>query len=160
MKRVVAFVLVGLLLAVGLFWLTGRRVTDLMWLVVGMIETLGFETEVVVPERPPPVPETAVWAGGVDGGAWIKCSLDREQHANWCTTWNDQTGAVWARTHFVLRDTGQPIPESELNYASFDGVWIWLVDGRALEPLRFHGVKRDPWEAAPIDPPRIGPASE
>lgn len=159
MKRILVLVLLGLFLAFGIFWLTGGRPIDLLRLLVGLMELLGSETEVVVPERPPSVPETAVWAGGVDGGAWIECSVELEQKANWCTIWSDQTGEVWARTSFVLRDTGKPVSDTELTYTGFTGTYIGLADGRMLEPVKFHGVERDPWERTPIDPPRAGSSS-
>ena len=111
--------------------------------------------EVEVPERLPSIPETAIWVGGVDGGAWLECSLDKKMNANWCTAWDDQTGDIWARTYFVLRETGEPVPESELVYLYFDGVDVGLADGRVLEPLKFHrNPNHDPWESTPIDPPR------
>ena len=122
---------------------------------VAAASVAACEVGVQVPDRLPPIPETAVWAGGVDGGAWIECSLDKERAANWCTTWSDQTGTVTSRTYFVLRENGEAVPESELKYSGFDGVWVWLTDGRALEPLKFHGdEERDLWEHTPIDPPR------
>jgi hypothetical protein len=101
------------------------------------------------PPRPTNVPEEAVWAGGEDGGAWIDCSLDIEKGANFCTVYFDRDGDVWARTHFVLRDSGTGLPKSELTYSGFDGLVIYLSEGRVLEPLRYHlGEKIS---LAPID---------
>jgi hypothetical protein len=90
----------------------------------------------------------------VDGGVWIECSLDVEKNTNWCTAWSDQTGEVTARTNYVLKETGQGVPESELHYVSFNGHEIELVGGKVLEPLKFHGKEHDLWEPPPIDPPR------
>lgn len=108
------------------------------------------------PQRLPSIPETATWAGGVDGGAWISCEVDESQSANWCTVWDDQTGEVSARTHFVLRDGGGAVASRELRFSGFTGTYIGLLDGRLLEPLKFHEVERDPWEPTPIEPPRDG----
>lgn len=106
------------------------------------------------PVRVPSIPETAVWAGWIDGGSWIECSFDHEKNANWCTAWDDQVGEVMIRTFFVLRDTGEGVPENELKYSSCSGFHIWLADGRVLEPLRFHGKELEIWDLPPIDPPR------
>lgn len=159
MKRLFIVVVLALLLAAGGFWLSGGRLSDLWWMTAAVMETLGFETKVVVPERPESVPQSAAWIGGVDGGAWIECSLDNEKRANWCTAWSDQTGAVWARTYFVLRDSGEPVPESELRYSGFSGTYIELADGRVMEPLKFHGDEdRVLSEPTPIDPPLDAPS--
>ena len=106
------------------------------------------------PERLPSISDTAVWIGGPDGGSWIDCSFDTERNTNWCTAWNDQNGEVMIRTLFVLQDTGEGAEEGKLQYAFFSGYHIELVDGRVLEPLKFHGRERDLWDTPPIDPPR------
>jgi hypothetical protein len=89
-----------------------------------------------VPPRLPGISPTAVWAGWVDGGAWIECWFDPSTNANWCTVWDDQTGQVIARTHYVLRAKGTGVPDHELKYLSFNGTDIELQDGRYLEPRR------------------------
>ena len=106
------------------------------------------------PERLPGISKTAVWAGAEDGGAWIECSLDEEKSANWCTVWDDQLGRVVARTHYVLRDTGSPVPEEDLRFLGFTGTYIILADDRLLEPQAFHGVDVEDFTASPIEPPR------
>jgi len=90
------------------------------------------------PPRPPSVPEKAVWAGGEDGGAWIDCSLDTEKNADFCTVYSDRSGEIRARTHFVLKGSGVGISEAELSYLGFDGLRIYLKEGRYLVPLRYY----------------------
>jgi len=111
------------------------------------------------PKRLPSIPVTATWVGWVDGGAWIECSFDAKQDANWCTVWDDQVGNVVTRTYFVLQDSGKGVPANELGYAFFSGDFIELADGRVLEPKKFRGRERDPWESPPIDPPRGSPSA-
>jgi hypothetical protein len=41
-------------------------------------------------KRPANVPETAVWAGGADGGAYVLCTVDAVLDANRCTVWDVQ----------------------------------------------------------------------
>jgi hypothetical protein len=132
------------------------RVVVLGLSLVGFLAACGCDTGAQgdVPPRLPTVPSDATWAGGKDGGAWIRCEVDLEQAANWCTVWSDQTGEVSARTLFVLRGTGGFAQAEDLHYSGFNGIYIGLKDGRMLEPLRFHNVKRDPWEETPIEPAR------
>lgn len=86
------------------------------------------------PERLPGIPSQAVWAGGVDGGSWILCRV--EDKKNVCTIFSDSTGEVVATGAFVLRETDRPASQNELQYDSFDGQVIHLLDGRVLEPLK------------------------
>jgi hypothetical protein len=105
-----------------------------------------------VPQRLPAISPTAVWAGWIDGGSWVECWFDPQAKANWCTAWDDQTGEVVARTHYVLTSNGQGVPDHELKYRSFGGVHIKLQDGRVLQPLR-----KNPKGEPAIEPPRERP---
>ena len=42
--------------------------------------------------RPSGVPGDAIWAGGADGGAYVRCTVDVIHDVNLCTVWNDYTG--------------------------------------------------------------------
>jgi hypothetical protein len=127
-----------------------RRVIQV--LLTGVALLIGCEMKPDVPPRLPGISPTAVWAGWVDGGAWVECWFDPQANANWCTTWSDQTGEVTARTHYVLATDGSGVPDHELKYLSFSGVHIKLQDGRVLEPQR----KTD--NGLPlIEPPRKRP---
>lgn len=111
----------------------GRAVVVVL---TGIVLLAGCEMKPEVPPRLPGISPTAVWAGWIDGGAWIECWFDPQANANWCTAWNDQTGEVVARTHYVLSSNGKGVPDHELKYRSFGGVHIELQDGRVLKPLR------------------------
>lgn len=84
------------------------------------------------PERLPSIPVEAVWVGGADGGAWIRCKEDGV--LNFCTVYNEHTGEVWADGRFVVKGQTQGVPSEELKYDYFDGQHIGLIDGRLLEP--------------------------
>lgn len=86
------------------------------------------------PARPPSVPPSAVWAGGEDGGAWIDCQFDPDVEADFCSVYFDRSGELWARTHFVLSDSGVGVPVEDLSFTGFDGLKIYLGDGRYLVP--------------------------
>ena len=38
------------------------------------------------------VRRSAVWAGGADGGAYVRCSVDAKRDVDLCEVWNDYTG--------------------------------------------------------------------
>ena len=118
--------------------------------------------EVSAPKRPAVVPPTAVWAGGSDGGAWLECvpvgSISTRYR---CTTYNEDTGAVWAQGEYVIRSTHwdkgakkalyEPVNKTpaSLQYTSFDGEIIRLAqqlvlvpDGRINHPFEKGGKKQ------------------
>jgi hypothetical protein len=116
---------------------------------------IGCEIPVVAPPRAPGIPATAVWAGGIDGGAWLECAVDTEHDANWCLVWNEQAGTLMARTYFVLGNNGQYVPKDELDYAWFSGSFIELTDGRRLVPLAMYRMEIDDGDYSKmIEPPR------
>ena len=56
------------------------------------------------PPRPNGVPAEAVWAGGADGGTWIRCAYrTQEPHVGYdCELYNDWSGNLEASGRFVL----------------------------------------------------------
>jgi hypothetical protein len=87
-----------------------------------------------VHRRPTGVPESAIWAGGVDGGAFIECSLPLSSKTNACTVYNDSTGDVWMSGRFTLRGSISDNLKVEPKFASADDISIQLSNGSALEP--------------------------
>lgn len=85
--------------------------------------------------RPRGVPQDAVWAGGVDGGAWIRCQR-RSSTEYFCAVFDDQAGEPWARGLYALQGAAAPRAGEELPYGGFDGDTIHLVGGGTLRPLR------------------------
>jgi hypothetical protein len=97
--------------------------------------------------RPPPrasgVPIDAVWAGGVDGGDWLRCVMRGKEPAAFfdCDVYSDQTGHVIASGSYSLArcgPDGQCEPVTSLvprtDYQFFDGVAIHLRQPYALIP--------------------------
>ncbi len=84
------------------------------------------------PPRPSAVPATAVWAGGVDGGAWIDCSVDSLRNVNPCTVYHEKTGEIWAKGAYLLRDAQRAATREELTFEAFDGDVIHLRNGKVL----------------------------
>ena len=92
--------------------------------------------ERVVPrERPTEVPSDASWAGGADGGSWIRCEVREARQANYCTVYHENSGDIIAEGWFVLRDTGRAAPLADLTYSAFDGYEIHLEGGDVLTPV-------------------------
>ena len=117
--------------------------------VLGALEC-GSSTR--VPERPARVPKSAVWTGGVDGGAWILCHQPLEPADVFdCQVFNDQTGNLEAKGSFCYepRD-GHPrtIASLEAQYTSWDDKRIHLKGNRALVLCR----KFSRPSTAPLEP--------
>jgi hypothetical protein len=88
----------------------------------------------IVHRRPNGVPETAVWAGGVDGGAFIECAFPISSKTNSCTVYNDATGDIWMSGAFALRGNSSDNLKVAPRFAGADGTNIHLTDGSVLEP--------------------------
>lgn len=97
------------------------------------------------PERKTGIPENAVWAGGVDGGAWILCNrIGTEQYS--CTIYNEFTGSIMAKGVFLHRKIFYDVKTKELkiqpasntntlpSYNYYDGEFIKLKGEEALVP--------------------------
>lgn len=87
------------------------------------------------PPRPVGVPADAVWAGGLEGGAFIRCvAAGREPTTAFdCVVFHERAGDVIVRGRFVTRPTFETsLRELRRSYAAFDGSAILLVNGVAL----------------------------
>jgi hypothetical protein len=84
--------------------------------------------------RPSGVPESAIWAGGVDGGAFIDCALPTSSKTNACNVYNDATGDVWMSGAFALRGSSFDNLNVAPRFAYADGTKIGLTDHFVLEP--------------------------
>jgi len=87
------------------------------------------------PMRPSRVPPSAVWAGGVDGGAFIDCRV-RTDGLNDCAVYNDYTGDVWMQGTFELNGLARGATDAELHYSFADGERIGLLGGGILSPTQ------------------------
>lgn len=89
-----------------------------------------------VPKRPEKVPASAVWAGGVDGGAFIYCIPSHSGEPNPCTVYNDGTGNVYRSGKFVVQGQTRGAKTDELKYdGAPDGTRIFLKHNVTLVPL-------------------------
>jgi len=87
------------------------------------------------PTRPAGVPNSAVWVGGPDGGAFIDCAASRNEGPNACTVYDEPTGEVWMSGGFALEGWQLGVPAQQLKYAGVEGSNIYLVDGSVLVPV-------------------------
>jgi len=96
------------------------------------------------PERPSSVSSSAVWAGGVDGGAWIDCDpAAKEPHLEYaCVVYTD-SGDVWASGSYIVAERrdgslelsgGGLFPPRIHSYDFFNGEHIAVTDRRVLVP--------------------------
>jgi hypothetical protein len=84
--------------------------------------------------RPSRVPGDAVWVGGADGGAYVRCAVDVIRKVNPCSVWNDYTGDLVESGNYRLQMQGRAATESELRirFPDFDGS-IYLEGGLVLK---------------------------
>ncbi|MCE5309247.1 MAG: hypothetical protein LLG20_16525 [Acidobacteriales bacterium] len=88
------------------------------------------------PARPEGVPHSAVWAGGVDGGAFVDCSPSHDGGPNPCTVYHDGTGGVLSSGRFVVEGTKWGATADKLQYyGAPDGMSIFLKNHLTLTPL-------------------------
>lgn len=89
----------------------------------------------VPPPRPRGVPEAAVWAGGVDGGSFIKCTFEPADSLNKCSVYNDYTGRLEVDGLFRISGPSKADDVGNFTYSAFDGRRIYLKDGSVLTLL-------------------------
>ena len=86
------------------------------------------------PKNPPVgVPVDATWAGGADGGAYIKCSFDADRKVDSCSVWNDFTGYSSGPHDYLLVKEHRAAMNSELQYIGAGGDSIFLQHGLVLQ---------------------------
>ena len=76
--------------------------------------------------RPPGVPSDALWAGGADGGAYVRCTVDNVRDVNLCTVWNDNTGYSSGPGSYRLGQENRAATLSELKIigAANDSIYL------------------------------------
>lgn len=83
--------------------------------------------------RPPGVPSDALWAGGADGGAYVRCTVDNIRNVNLCTVWNDNTGYSSGPSSYRLGEQNRSATLSELRIIGAGGDFIYLQGGLILK---------------------------
>ena len=86
------------------------------------------------PPRPNGVPADALWAGGSDGGSFIKCDFDSATALDVCSVFNDHTGETEARGQYRVDGRSKAQDAARFEYSAFDGKRIYLKDGSVLSP--------------------------
>jgi hypothetical protein len=94
---------------------------------------------------------SAIWAGGVDGGAYFSCKPSQKGEPNFCTVYQDSAGDVYMKGSFVLESEARGARASELQYAFADGDYIYLAHDLILKPV----PGQPPLQAG--DPPSTNP---
>lgn len=84
-------------------------------------------------KKPAAVPDDAVWAGGADGGAYMRCSVDAAHNVDRCTVWNDFTGETSGPADYRLSKHHRAATASELKFTGAVNNDIYLQNGLILE---------------------------
>lgn len=109
-----------------------------VWPLVAMLHLTGCnEPATLEPRvRPSGIPKDAIWAGGADGGAYVRCTVDLVHDVNPCSVWNDYTGEVVESGNYRLNKEGRAASKSELRFAGADFAGrIYLEKGLVLERM-------------------------
>jgi hypothetical protein len=96
---------------------------------------VGCRSHVNPPPRPQGVPADAVWAGGSDGGSFIRCEFDAASAMDFCSVFNDHTGQLDAQGKYGVNGKSKPQDVARFEYSGFDGHRIYLRDGSVLVPV-------------------------
>ena len=86
-----------------------------------------FEPEL----RPEPVPVTAIWVGGADGGVYV----DINRHANNYsgTVYTDNTGDIWYSGSFTYSGIAEFDVKAASSYTGWDGEMLYLANDEYLQ---------------------------
>jgi hypothetical protein len=122
-------------------------------------------------KRPLGVPNTANWAGGIDGGYWFNCTVDSKALCRYtCAVYNEHNGEIISQGQYLLYKqqwdvskktptylkVDQPVPE--LRYRNYDGTNINLENSLILLPQgwiiypfdKSHGKKQKYEKGVPV----------
>jgi hypothetical protein len=105
-------------------------------LFVAMLDFLGCHKPALLEpkRRPANVPQDAIWAGGADGGAYVRCGVDISRQVNPCTIWNDYTGNIVESGDYTLTTQARAAVQAELRITAADfGGHIYLQNGLVLK---------------------------
>ena len=83
------------------------------------------------PIRPEGVPNSATWAGGLDGGGWVTCSSESTDEHNICTIY-DEEGRTRGPAPYKVKTLNRAAQASELRYKYVTGKAIGLEGGLEL----------------------------
>lgn len=87
--------------------------------------------------RPAGVPSDALWVGGADGGAYVRCEVDLARNVDHCELWNDFTGDLAESGDYQIHGQARAATEQELKgfgAPDFAG-HIYLINGIVLDRL-------------------------
>lgn len=107
-------------------------------LAVSILSACSCSDQPIIPDRPPSVPETAVWFGGADGGDWRDCEKNDAQLD--CSVYSGPfVGDLKYTQSFILCSSENP---SE---------WIGFIEGiRHDKDVRREGLYWSPVSAAVV----------
>lgn len=81
--------------------------------------------------RPEPVPASALWVGGADGGVYVDIRRDDKHYSG--TVYTDSTGDVWYSGSFVYSGTAEFDVNTAGSYTGWDGEMLYLANGEYLK---------------------------
>ena len=111
---------------------TWIRATVLAALLVAMLCACRWDAKSADPPRPDSVPESALWIGGPDGGAFVEVKAPQDNV--YAVAVFDESGDLWFRGPMILdREPEKSFAVGDRSaYSAWDGKRVLLADGRSL----------------------------
>lgn len=107
-----------------------RRIAEAVML-LSVTSIVACTSKIDPPPHPVGVPQSAIWAGGADGGAFIDCRVNADG-SDTCKVYNDFTGQIWMSGIYVLKGQKRGATREELVPVFADGEEIFLANGAIL----------------------------
>lgn len=81
--------------------------------------------------RPEPVPVTALWVGGADGGVYVEINRNANSYSG--KVYTDSTGDIWYSGSFTYSGTAEFDVKAATSYTGWDGEMLYLANGEYLQ---------------------------
>jgi hypothetical protein len=118
------------------------------WLLIGTaVLLLNCRSSSGPPPRPPPVPASAIWVGGADGGVFLvfdKKANDPKQIYD-AAIYTEHSGDIWFKGKLRLSASPEIDPRVYRDpkfFSGWDGERLHLSDGRQLTVTKVAPVGR------------------
>jgi len=107
------------------------------WLPIVLLSLFFAGCSAVPKQVPAGVPDTAKWAGGIDGGVWVVCKDTEKNYEFSCSVFGEN-GTLWREANYRLSGSAAKSNRvtttdlANIGYSWYDGHQIQLVDGSKL----------------------------
>jgi hypothetical protein len=107
----------------------------LIWLLIMLffVSSCDLQHEAVSsPPKPKPVPESAFWVGGHEGGVFVLISKAQSGKLYFGTIYFDANGEIWYQGKFQYTGNDSFDVGDKSSYTGWDGDFLFLSNGEKL----------------------------